>query len=155
MNKLLTMLSRLVSEETSSTTPDPTRIASAAACLLIEVARSDTNQADVELNQIRRILEDRFEVNKDVTDELMIAATDQVEDAHDLFQFTQVINDAFTYPEKEALLQAMWQVAYADGNLDAIEAHIIRRVAGLLHISHDDFIRIKLRVKRDSDPSSD
>jgi len=154
MNKLFLMLSRLVSEETASDTNDPTRIASAAACLLIEVARSDTTQAEVELNQIRRILEDRFDVNKDVTDELMIAATDQVEDAHDLFQFTQVINDAFTYPEKETLLEAMWQVAYADGNLDAIEAHIIRRVAGLLHIAHDDFIRIKLRVKRDADPSS-
>ncbi|MEK9871102.1 MAG: TerB family tellurite resistance protein, partial [Gammaproteobacteria bacterium] len=70
-----------------------------------------------------------------------------VETAHDLYQFTQLINDHFQYAEKEDLIFSMWQVAYADGHIEAIEDHIIRRVAGLVHLDHADFIRLKLKAR--------
>ena len=34
----------------------------------------------------------------------------------------------------------MWRVAYADGHLDAHENHLISKVAGLLHVSHGEYI---------------
>ena len=45
------------------------------------------------------------------------------------------------------MILAMWQVAYADGHIEAIEDHIIRRVAGLIHIAHADFIRLKISAR--------
>ena len=45
----------------------------------------------------------------------------------------------------------MLQVALADGKLAAIEDHIIRRIAGLLHLPHEDFIRLKLRAKKEAE----
>ena len=47
------------------------------------------------------------------------------------------------------LIKNMWEVAYADGNLDRYEEHLIRRVAELLYVSHSDFIKTKLAVKND------
>jgi uncharacterized tellurite resistance protein B-like protein len=38
----------------------------------------------------------------------------------------------------------MWEVAYADGRVDRYEDHMIRKVADLLYLSHNDFIRMKL-----------
>lgn len=146
------MLSRLVGDETE-TEPNEQSLAIAAACLLLEVARSDTEQDHLEFEAIRSVLESRFAVDKSMTDELLDAAESQVEEAHDLFQFTKIINDAFSYQQKEHLLFAMWQVAFADGALAAIEDHIIRRIAGLLHLPHEDFIRLKLRAKRESEES--
>jgi uncharacterized tellurite resistance protein B-like protein len=41
----------------------------------------------------------------------------------------------------------MWRVALADGKVQAIEDHIIRRVAGLIYVAHSDFIRLKLKAR--------
>ena len=38
----------------------------------------------------------------------------------------------------------MWKVAYADSNLDKYEEHLIRRVAELTYVPHQDYIRSKL-----------
>ena len=151
MNRLFDLLSRLVAVETEAEAPSEQTLATAAACLLIEVARSDTRQDNFEIEAIRKILETRFAVDEAMTEELMAAAGSRVEEANDLYQFTSVINDAFSYQQKELLLYAMWLVAFADGELAAIEDHIIRRIAGLLHLPHEDFIRLKLRAKRESE----
>jgi uncharacterized tellurite resistance protein B-like protein len=44
----------------------------------------------------------------------------------------------------------MWQVAYADAYLDANENHTISKVAGLLHVTHGEYIAAKLRAKETS-----
>jgi hypothetical protein len=42
----------------------------------------------------------------------------------------------------------MWRVAYADRRLDKYEEYQIRRLAELLHVPHQAYIRAKLRAKR-------
>ncbi len=41
----------------------------------------------------------------------------------------------------------MWQVAYADARLDAHENHLVSKIAGLLHVTHGEYIGAKLRAK--------
>ncbi len=41
----------------------------------------------------------------------------------------------------------MWRVAYADGHLDKYEEHLIRQVAELTYVPHQDYIRAKLAGK--------
>ena len=41
------------------------------------------------------------------------------------------------------MLTAMWRVAFADGDLDKYEEHLIRRTTELLRLDHSDFIRAK------------
>ncbi|MBO6556338.1 MAG: TerB family tellurite resistance protein [Pseudomonadales bacterium] len=122
-------------------------IALAAASLMMEVARSDNDKQEIELKKIGAILRDNFSVNPSTVNALLASASDRVEAAHDLYQFTQLINDNYSYQDKEALILSMWEVAYADGRIEAIEDHIIRRVAGLVHIAHADFIRLKIQAR--------
>ena len=42
---------------------------------------------------------------------------------------------------------AMWKIAYADGNIDKYEEHIIRKVSNLIYVAHSDFIKAKLSAK--------
>ena len=44
-------------------------------------------------------------------------------------------------------MESLWRVAYADGDLDKYEERLIRQVADLTHVSHKDFIRLKLAVR--------
>ncbi len=119
----------------------------AAVALLLEVARSHTGGDLVEYQVIRNVLAIEFNVESDLIDSLMEAGSERVENATGLFQFTQLINRHYDHAAKERLVYAMWLVAYADGKVEAIEDHIIRRVAGLLHVSHEDFIRLKLKAR--------
>lgn len=133
-------------EETSDTT-----ITLAAVALMLEVARADDGSADVEVDAIESILRARFQVESVSISQLIEAATHQVETATDLYQFTQLINEHYSYSDKERLIQAMWLVAYSDGRIADIEDHIIRRIAGLVHLAHEDFIRLKLSARDSTD----
>jgi len=44
----------------------------------------------------------------------------------------------------------MWEIAYADNQLDKYEEYVIRKVADLIHVSHSEFIRAKSIVKAQS-----
>ena len=54
-------------------------------------------------------------------------------------------NDSFDLETKEHIVELLWQVAYADGAVDKYEAHLVRRIADLIHVSHRSFIAAKLR----------
>ncbi len=123
------------------------RIAFTATALMLEVARSDTEKSDIELATIEKILTAEFALPEHEVHEVIEAGSASVDEAHDLYQFTQLINEHFSYSEKEALLFALWRVAYADGHVASFEDHIIRRVAGLIHLAHEDFIRLKLKAR--------
>ncbi|MGV0033451.1 MAG: TerB family tellurite resistance protein [Candidatus Azotimanducaceae bacterium WSBS_2022_MAG_OTU7] len=126
---------------------DDNAIILAAISLMLEVARSESGGEQVEHEVIRRILTSEFNVAGGLIDSLLEAGSTSVEDAHDLFQFTQLINEHYNREQKESLIHAMWLVALADGKVQAIEDHIIRRVAGLIHVAHGDFIRLKLKAR--------
>ena len=64
----------------------------------------------------------------------------------DHYQFVRLINDRYDYQRKIALVQRMWQLAYADGELDPLEEARVRKLAELLHVEHNDFINAKLRA---------
>jgi uncharacterized tellurite resistance protein B-like protein len=152
INRLFDFLEELVSEDEPQGTHDEQAIHLAAAALMLEVARSDTIKQEVELAAIEEILKSQFQLPQDQIHELIAAASDRVEAAHDLFQFTQLINAHFNYDEKRQLLLAMWLVAFADGHVEAIEGHIIRRVSDLLNLQHKDFIQLKVQA-RDNMPA--
>ena len=147
IDRLFEFVRDLVGDDDARPAADDQAILLAAAALMLEVARSDTQHQDVELGKIESILEDSFEVPRGEVSALISAASSRVEAAHALYQFTQLINARFSYTDKAKLVAAMWMVAFADGHIEAIEDHIIRRVSGLLHLAHEDFIRLKHQAR--------
>ena len=79
--------------------------------------------------------------------ELIDDAEKTVEESTSLYEYTRVVNDEFSYTDKLELLSRLWKLAFADGSLDKYEDHLIRKISDLIHISHSDFIRIKLECR--------
>lgn len=119
----------------------------ATAALLIEVCRSDRLVTDGELVVVVQALQDKFGLSAADATTLMRLAEDEVRAAHDHYQFTSLINRTFTQPQKERVVELMWQVAYADTQLDAHEQHVLRKIAGLLHVTDAAYIAAKLRAR--------
>jgi uncharacterized tellurite resistance protein B-like protein len=116
----------------------------AAAALLIEVARADFQQDADEEKAMAELLVSSLGLPREVIDDLLTQANDAVDSATSLYEFTRLVNDHYSYDEKYALVASMWSVAYADQSLDKYEEHLIRRVAELIYVTHQDFIRSKI-----------
>jgi uncharacterized tellurite resistance protein B-like protein len=119
----------------------------AAAVLLVETARADFTQDPTELAKLTQLLTTALQLGQDEVHELVVAAQQRVETATSLYEFTKVINALCDAGQKLQLISAMWLVAYADGNLDKYEEHLIRQVAELTYVTHRDYIQCKLAAQ--------
>lgn len=123
------------------------RLQLAAAALLMELCCADQDFSNEEMHLLKQILREQHGLDEAELDTLWKLAREEVSNATSLFQFTSLINEHYDRPARLALLQAMWQVAWADGRIDRYEEHTIRKVADLLYLSHGDFIKCKLAAK--------
>jgi len=115
----------------------------ASAALLIEVARADFDITPEELARLIDLLATTFDMSSEDVELVTQQANDQVENAVSLHDFTRVINEHCSPEERNELVGLMWDVAAADGDLSKYEDHLIRRVADLLYVPHQEFIRLK------------
>ena len=119
----------------------------ATAVLLVEVMRSDASIGLSERAAVIVALRDRFALDADEVEALMVVADQTAREAHDLHTFTSRLNDQLEPEQKARIVEYMWQVAYADGRLDAHEQHVMRKLADLLYIPHGDYIAAKMRAR--------
>jgi uncharacterized tellurite resistance protein B-like protein len=123
------------------------RLRLAAAALLIETARADFSEDEAERLALQDLLCSSLGLNQPEVTGLLEQASNRLDQATSLYEFTRVINDYYSPAQKLQLISAMWQVAYADGNLDKYEEHLIRQVAELTFVPHQDYIRVKLEAR--------
>lgn len=122
----------------------------AVAALLLEIAVSDFESDPQERQTIIDIVRQGFGISAGEADALIALAEEEHRASTDYFQFTRLINQHYSPQQKVDLVESLWRVAFADGELHRYEEHVIRRLADLLHVSHRDFIASKHRVMASS-----
>lgn len=137
---------------TGETGPPALSTEVATAILLVESMRADQGVQPEERAAIVQILRDRFSVDDADVRELLRFAEEESARANDFFTFTSVLNERLSHPQKVEVIELMWRVAYVDASADPGESHIISKVAGLLHVTHGEYIAAKLRAKEASGP---
>jgi len=110
----------------------------ATVALLVEAAQMDAEFGAEERAKIIELVEGRFGLSAAESRELLQAASEKVEQAVEVFGFTREIKNAFSPEERIEMMEMLWEVAYADRVLHNLEASLMRRLAGLLHVSDRD-----------------
>lgn len=123
------------------------RLHLATAVLLVEVMRADAECSAAERRAVLGVLQQRFALADDEVARLLELAEHSAQHATDFHAFTSALNDRLDHEQKVQVVEAMWAVAYADGQLTAHENHVLWRVADLLHLPHGAYIHAKLRAK--------
>jgi uncharacterized tellurite resistance protein B-like protein len=119
----------------------------ATAVLLYEVMRAD-HKFDVQEQAVyRQQLEKHFLLDIDELNLLCELTSKRVDEAVDFHQFTRLINDNCDPQQKRCMLDSLWLVAFADHDLSADEEYTIRKIADLLYIPHNQFIKSKLAAQ--------
>jgi uncharacterized tellurite resistance protein B-like protein len=118
----------------------------AMAVLLVEVARADQTIAAGERAFAARVLEHFLELRGPPA-EALLTREETARHANDFFAFTTVINERLARPQRIALVEQMWQLALGDGDACPEEMQTISRLAGLLTLTHGEYIAAKLRAR--------
>ncbi|MEN3976733.1 TerB family tellurite resistance protein [Emcibacter sp. SYSU 3D8] len=107
----------------------------AAAVLMVDAASIDGEFGDNERGIVAGILKRHFGLTDDALANLMSLAVGRRDTASDLNRYTLTIKDEFSEAQRVELVELLWEVVYADGQLHAYEANLLRRIAGLLYVS--------------------
>src|SRR5688572_23936857 len=89
----------------------------ATAVLLLEVMRAEPEVKESERQAVLAALRRKFTLSPDELDRLMELADDRARTANDFFAFTSTLNDRLSHEQKVRVIEFMWQVAYADGDI--------------------------------------
>ena len=119
----------------------------AAGVLLYEVIRADHKVEEAERTVMRTALQSTFDLDTEETAEIMRLSEEQSLAAISIFEFTSLVDGAFSPEEKKRVVELLWLVAFADGTKHPSEESMVRKIAGLLHVAHPDFIDAKIRAR--------
>ena len=119
----------------------------AATALMVEVMRVDDKKTDAEIETLTHSMMKKFDIDREEAATLLALATEELHQSTDYHQFTSLINKGYGQAQKQLIVEFLWQIAYADGELDPYEEHVVRKVSDLLYVSHKDFIRLKEKVR--------
>jgi len=117
----------------------------ACAVLLCEVMKSDGLMAASEQQHMATVLIKEFALTPIEVDDIIENAIYLSENASDFYQFTSILNKHYSVEQRVTMVELLWQLAFADGELSSIEEHTIRKVADLLHLRQSEFIATKLK----------
>jgi len=101
----------------------------AAAALLVESSRLDTNFDAKEHETIERLVREHFDLSEPEARELLEYASKRQGEVYSDWVFTETVRKEFSDKERADIVSMLWEVAYSDGTLHRFEAHMIHRVA--------------------------
>ena len=114
-----------------------------AAVLAYEIARID---GDISSDELKILMEEIKIIAKKVgkeESEILEIIEIYSNDSVSFYEFVEDINKGYTKNEKLSLLEFMWKIAYADGNLDVDEEKLIRRLADMIKIKDMEVLKLK------------
>ena len=143
---MLNTLKSLFAADTAETDPVFADERLAVAALLTEAACADENYDAAERTTIIRLLAAHFDISESEASDLADKAHDHQQSSVQIFRYTSTAKDATTPEERIALIEMLWEVVYADGEIDDFESNLMRRLGGLLHITDRDRGAARKRV---------
>ncbi len=118
----------------------------AIAAILVEAAHADGDYDAAERDRITRILAKRFDLDPAGAEALRREGEAAQAEAVDLVRFTRAVKDAVPHIDRVGVLEAVWEVIYADGERDHHENALVRKLCGLLHVADQDAGMARQRV---------
>jgi uncharacterized tellurite resistance protein B-like protein len=127
---------------------DPeTRVRVATCAVLVEMANADDEFTKEERDHIIDVLKDRFDLTKDEAHELIEVAEEELKGSIDLYRFTKTIKQSFSVEDRTRVLEEIWKLVFADGELSGHEDTLAHKLSFLLGLTHKQMIDAKLKAK--------
>jgi uncharacterized tellurite resistance protein B-like protein len=122
----------------------------ATCAVLIEIANSDSEFADVEKDLIMRLIKDEYELSDNEVSELMELSHQSLDDGTvTSVEFIEIINRDFSSDQKIAVLKNLWRLVLVDKRLDSFEDFYLRHIEKSLGVSAESAKATEEEVRKE------
>lgn len=119
----------------------------AVAVLLHEARRSDYAEGDSESDTAVRALAEIFGVEAQVCAALLEEGRAKAQQLTSFYAPLSVIKRDFSLDERILLVEHLWRISFADGQLNLYEDHYVRKIAHLLHVPNTQSMLARNRAR--------
>lgn len=147
-SKLQEILDKFLGVDNSdSSENEETDIKLATSVLFLELALADFKITKEEQKHLKESIQDFFDLPEDDVLELIDIAKEKRNQRQDIWLFTNKIKEKFNRNKKIEIVELLWGLVYADGTVDKYEEALMRKISGLLGLSHGEMIQAKLKSR--------
>lgn len=136
------LVSRISDEDAAADDRDAA-IRMATAVLMVDVALVDKKFDESEFDRMLSLVRSHFGLGTQDAAELINAANAKADDLVSVHEFTRLLHEQLSHEEKARVVQLLWSIAYADGELDKYENSLVLKVSDLLYVSRGVVMRLK------------
>lgn len=134
-------------EEKGGFAGDDPRVA--AAALAVHAIAIDGVVDESERGRLRTVLSQRYQLGHEETEALIDEARRRDLEAVDLYTFTSVLKRSLDEEQRAEVVEMLWRLVYADGEVHEFEDNLVWRVAELLGVSARDRMLLRKQVAED------
>ena len=142
---------KIVSQISASDIEADTRDAAvrlATAVLMVDVALVDSCFDETEFDRMLQLVKEHFGLDTQQAAELINAANAKADELVSVHEFTQLLHKHLSHDEKARVVELLWTIAYADGELDKYEDSLVLKISDLLYVSRGRVMRLKHDAQR-------
>ena len=145
---LIEQIKSLIGLNPDSRPPEPAALDKnlAAATLMVHVIAADGEISEAEEKRLLAVLREHYAVNDNDARALANAAREAQNDAIDMYRFTAILKSEMDEAGRLALIEDLWEMVYADGEVHEFEDNVVWRVAELIGIQSRQRMILKQRV---------
>jgi uncharacterized tellurite resistance protein B-like protein len=120
----------------------------AAVALLVHMSGIDGDFSADESVKLRSLVKGRFDLEDTDAEKLIAEAREADLEAVDLYGFTSVLKSKLDDAGRVRIIEMMWEMVFADGEVHEFEDNLVWRVAELLGVSSRDRVLMKQEARR-------
>ena len=120
----------------------------AVLSLLIEACKIDGIVSDNEIEKITSLLINKFHLEPSKAKKAVNFVLEKASQKVEIFSDIKVILDTMDHEERIKVVEMLWRVVLADGNIDDYESNLMRKISSLLHVSSFETAEAKKRVMK-------
>ena len=118
----------------------------AVLSLLIEACKVDGIVSHDEINKIKNLLVNKFHLESSKAQKALDFVLETSNEKVELFSDIKVILDTMDHEERIKVVEMLWEVVLADGNIDDYESNLMRKISSLLHVPSFETAEAKKRA---------
>jgi uncharacterized tellurite resistance protein B-like protein len=119
----------------------------AVAVLVHEARRADYDEGDHESGVAQRALEEIFGLDAAAAAALLAEGREKAQHLTSFYAPLTVIKREFDMPERIRLIEHLWRITFADGQLNLYEDHYVRKIAHLLYVPNTESMMARNRAR--------
>ena len=118
----------------------------AVLSLLIEACKVDGIVSDNEIEKITDLLINKFHLEPRIAKNAINFVLEKANEKVEIFSDIKVVLDTMDHEERIKVVEMLWGVVLADGNVDDYESNLMRKISSLLHVSSFETAEAKKRA---------